>query len=443
MKVISKSIFYGIITTSFLFSTSAVAKTQISWWNYSNEGSGLNAALTQYIQDGFNSSQDEIELQIIFKEGEYNETTRTALLAGVGPDLVSSSGATYVAKYVEGGFLKSLEGYAEKFGWSDKILPWAYNTGVFRDELYSLPKNYESMLYFYNKTLFEENGWSLPTNLAEYESLAAEIQEQGLYPFAYGSSGWPMTHEHLAGNYLNTVAGPDNVYKAMVGEKEWTDPEFVESLELLKKHMLAGYWSGSLENYYAVGWDDFSAHFQNREAAMLQIGSWGFEIATGLDDKSDDWGWAPLPILTEEGGEPNYQLSVGGTLSINAASKNPDAAAEVLNWILSNKDTIIELTKSRNFGEWLMPLYYEEADFAGDIEPKLRDYLVDFSERTGNGNYGYTTWTYYPPEAGTHIWKDMEVVWAGDISVEEFLGEQQKLWEKARKNNELLPIAAR
>ena len=66
-------------------------------------------------------------------------------------------------------------------------------------------------------------------------------------------------------------------------------------------------------------------------------------------------------------------------------SKNKDAAAEVLNWIVSNRETIVEFTKSRNFGAWLMPLYYEASDFGDDVDPRLRDYLVDFSERTGNG----------------------------------------------------------
>ena len=196
-----KNLLYGVIASTILFSTAVVAKTNVIWWEYSEEGSGLNDALVKYIQDGFNQSQDNVKLEIIFKEGEYNEATRTALLAGVGPDIISSSGATYVAKYASGGFLMSLEEVAEKNGWKDKILPWAYNTGVFGGNLYSLPKNYESMLYFYNKTLFDENGWSLPTNLGEYEALAAKIQAKGLYPFAYGSSGWPMTHEHLAGNY--------------------------------------------------------------------------------------------------------------------------------------------------------------------------------------------------------------------------------------------------
>ena len=111
--MIIKNIFYSIIASSILFSAAVNAKTNVIWWEYSEEGSGLNDALVKYIQDGFNQSQDSVNLEIIFKEGEYNEATRTALLAGVGPDIVSSSGATYVAKYASGGFLMSLEEVAE------------------------------------------------------------------------------------------------------------------------------------------------------------------------------------------------------------------------------------------------------------------------------------------------------------------------------------------
>ena len=86
--MIIKNIFYSIIASSILFSAAVNAKTNVIWWEYSEEGSGLNDALVKYIQDGFNQSQDSVNLEIIFKEGEYNEATRTALLAGVGPDIV-------------------------------------------------------------------------------------------------------------------------------------------------------------------------------------------------------------------------------------------------------------------------------------------------------------------------------------------------------------------
>ena len=212
--------YFKIIFTVILFfsyTSSLSAKTKITWWNYSDEGGGLDSNLRELVQDKFNASQNEIELEIVFKDGNINDNTRTALLAGVGPDIITSSGSSYVKAYHDAGLLLSLEKYSKEYGWKDIILPWAYNTGVFDGEFYSFPSNYETMLYFYNKTLFEENGWKLPANLKEYEALVQKIRSKGMNAFVYGSSGWQPTHEHLVGNYFNTYAGPENVYKALTG----------------------------------------------------------------------------------------------------------------------------------------------------------------------------------------------------------------------------------
>ena len=436
-----KKIFIVFITSIFsLVSYAAIAKTTVTWWMESRPET--DPGFQQKLADVFNSSQNEIELVMSFKEG-LNDILRTAMLSGEGPDIVESPGPSYVKEYQEAGLIASMQGYADQYGWEDKFLGWAYQAGVFNGEFYAAPKTFETMIMLYNKTLFEEKGWSVPTTLSEYEDIASKIKAAGMNVFAYGSTGWQPTHEHLAGMYLNSYAGPDNFYKTLIGEKKWTDKEFVEALELLKKHMLDGYWSGSLENYYATDWDGFSAQFVNREAAMLPIGTWGFEIMQGFSDKSDDWAVSPLPIISKNGGNPNYQLSIGGTMSINASSENPDAAAKVIDWILSDKSRVLEFSAKRGYAEWLIPLAYEASDFEAGADPKVRDYLIDFAKVTGAGDYGYTTWTFYPAGAGTHIWKDMESVWANDITVTEFLTEQQKLWEKARKNDELLPIAAR
>jgi hypothetical protein len=68
---------------------------------------------------------------------------------------------------------------------------------------------------------------------------------------------------------------------------------------------------------------------------------------------------------------------------------------------------------------------------------------MEFAKTTGEGKYGNTNWTFFPTDTGVHIWKDMEVVWANDITVEEFLEDHQKLWDKARKKNNTLPIGDR
>ena len=101
--------FLFTVLISMIVANSAFAKTKITWWNYSDEGGGLDATLKEMVQDKFNASQNDIELEIIFKDGDVNDNTRTALLAGVGPDIITSSGASYVKAYHDAGFLLSLE----------------------------------------------------------------------------------------------------------------------------------------------------------------------------------------------------------------------------------------------------------------------------------------------------------------------------------------------
>ena len=438
-----KKLFIVFITSIFsIVSFNTFAKTTVTWWAETN--ADRDPVFQAKLVDAFNASQNEIELVMEFKEG-LNDILRTAMLSGEGPDIVETPGPSYVKEYQEAGLLTSMQGYSNQFGWEDKLLPWSYQAGVFDGEFYSAPKTFESMIMLYNKTLFEENGWSVPTTLSEYEATAAKIKAAGMNVFAYGSTGWQPTHEHLAGMYLNSYAGPDNVYKALIGEKEWTDPEFTGAIELLRKHMVDdGYWSGSLENYYALGWDDFHAMFASRGAAMMTIGTWTFGATTsGFADISDEWDWAPFPVLRDGGADPSYLLALGTTMSINGSSENPDAAAEVLNFVFSNKEIVLDMAADFQFGEFVVPLYFAEDDIRDSVSPQVKRYLVDFAEATGKGNYGYTTWTFWPADPGVHIWKDMEVVWAGDITVEDYMYDHQKMWDKARKKGQLLPVGAR
>ena len=438
-----KKLFIVFVASIFsLFSFNIFAKTTVTWWAETN--ADRDPVFQAKLVDAFNASQNEIELVMEFKEG-LNDILRTAMLSGEGPDIVETPGPSYVKEYQEAGLLQSMEGYSGQYGWEDKLLPWSYQAGVFNGEFYSAPKTFETMIMLYNKTLFEENGWSVPTTLSEYEDVASKIKAAGMNVFAYGSTGWQPTHEHLAGMYLNSYAGPDNVYKALIGEKDWTDPEFTGAVELLRKHMVDdGYWSGSLENYYALGWDDFHAMFASRGAAMMTIGTWTFgATAAGFADSSDEWDWAPFPVLRDGGADPAYLLALGTTMSINASSANPDAAAKVFDFIFSNKKVVLDMAADFNFGEFVVPLYFSADDIREDVSPQVKRYLVEFAEATGKGDYGYTTWTFWPADPGVHIWKDMEVVWAGDISVEDYMYDHQKMWDKARKKGELLPVGAR
>ncbi len=103
--------------------------------------------------------------------------------------------------------------------------------------------------------------------------------------------------------------------KRLTGEKDWTDPEFVNATELLRQHIVDnGWFSGSLENYFANGGDDPAVELASGDAAMMMSGTWHFRgLPAFFEETGAEWGWAPLPPMSEDAGEYNYELATGST----------------------------------------------------------------------------------------------------------------------------------
>ncbi len=124
----------------------------------------------------FEEANPGIKLEILGQES-INDTLRTAIQAGEAPDILQTPGASFIAEYVDAGSVVVLDDYAADLGWEDKLLDWAYQSGQLGGNLYSIPLTYESMVLFYNKSLFDENGWEVPTTLEELNAVAAAAEE--------------------------------------------------------------------------------------------------------------------------------------------------------------------------------------------------------------------------------------------------------------------------
>jgi raffinose/stachyose/melibiose transport system substrate-binding protein len=412
----------------------------VTWWT---ETDGIPPNVQEAFIEPFEAAHPGIRIELIGQES-LNDVLRTAIQAGEAPDILQTPGASFIAETINAGVVEPLDDYAAQYGWQDKLLGWAYDSGVLGGRLYSIPLTYESMILLYNKSLFEEQGWSVPTNIDELNAVAEAAVAAGIHPFAYGNVGWQPTNEHLMGIYLNNYAGPENVYKALIGEKSWTDPEFVGATDLLRQHIADnGWFSGGLENYFATGWDDFWAELSSGQAAMMMIGTWAFRGANDFfDEAGAEWDWAPLPTLSDMAGEYNYELATGSTLSINAASSRKDEAALVLDFLLSDPERVLELASSVGFGEWMVPVHIDESDFPEGTDERFVRFFSDFAEVTGEGRIGYTTWTFWPAGPNVQLWQAVENVWYGDLSVEDYLAEQQAQWDAARARGEVLPVPA-
>ncbi len=398
--------------------------------------------LQEVLVDPFNEAHPGITLEILPQEN-LNETLRVAIQGDEAPDILQTPGANFISEFVEAGLVLPLDEVAAELGWQDKLLGWAFGSGQLGGQLYSIPLTYESLVLFYNKTLFDEQGWSPPTNIEEFNALAEAAIALGVHPTAGGNATWQGYNEIILGMYLSNVAGPDNFYSAMTGEIPWADESIADSYELFRQHMVDGWFSGGLENYLANGGDDAPVELAAGLSAMMMDGTWRFR---GIDqffvENDTVWDWAPLPTMSDRTDDYNYTLATGSTLSINGASANVDAAVKVMDFLLSDASRVLQLAADVGFGEWVVPIHFSAEDFPEGTDERVVRFFADFAAVTGEGRIGYTTWTFWPTPVSLYSWDGLERVWYGEESVEEYLAAKQALWDEAVAEGNMLPVPA-
>lgn len=407
------------------------------WWE--SASSGHQQDMQELVVDRFNEENDEYQVSIEFRE-DLEQQLRVSLLSGTGPDIALSAGPSYVANLVENDQLLPLDDYAEQYGWTERFVPSMLELGTFDDELYALPKTYETLVLFYNETLFEEEGWDPPETIDDIEELAPQMMEQGIVPLSGGNSDWQGANEWYVTVFLNHYAGPEKVYQALTGEIPWTDQAFVESIELLKDWWDRG-WFG--EDYFSLTTEQEFAQLASRDAAMSMIGTWAFQyIDNYFGDSDDEVNFVPIPQLSEDAPYPSYTLGVGTTYSISADSNVQDGAAALINHLVSD-DFIVDINEVWP-GEWVVPVTTVPQDELAEVTTDLfARHTTELNEAVASGNYGYTTWSFWPPETMTYIIEGIEQVWFDDITVEEYLEEVDDIFQDELEAGAVPPIPSR
>jgi raffinose/stachyose/melibiose transport system substrate-binding protein len=401
-------------------------------WLYEAATPKDEASLRKDLIDVVNRNAADYELSIRF-DPNYDQNVRTSMLAGSGPDLVMTAGPSYVQEMVAEGYLLPLDDYAKKYGWDKTIFPMMLKLGSVNGRLYSLPKTYETMVLFYNKTLFDKNNWKLPQTWSDFDALCRQIKAAGITPIVAGNASWRPTNEHYVGLFLNHLAGPQNIKAALTGQKPWTDKEFVDAITELQR-FFNEYFT---KDYFSLADDDSRSVLAAGEAAMFPSGTWNFQsIGDFFKETGQEWDWAPLPSGPGIP-YPLYEMAVGTTLSINAKSAKPDAVAEVLNTLFGNKEVIINLNADWP-GEWNLPINtISISDFGNRIDPRYARSIEVIADAVSKGNYGYTTWTFWPERTNQYLWEGIESVFLRQLSPAEYLKNIDELFRRDLRENKV------
>lgn len=408
------------------------------WFNPPSGGEGATCRVENSV-DTFNELSQTISVEAVAQPNAW-DATRTAIAGGAGPDIVITPGPSFVFELAQAGQLMPLDDFKDQFAWGEIFVPWALNLGLVDGKLYSLPHELESLVLYYNKTLFEENGWEPPRTIEEMMALSEEIAAADIIPFSHANAEWRPSNEWFVGEMLNHVAGPQKVYEALTGQREWTDPDFVTAINLLDDMQQNGWFMGGLDRYYTATGDERRAALGSGAAAMNIEGTWFLD---SIDDyfgeaanNENDWDWVPVPSST---GDAIYDIGAGSTWSINAKSENPQAAAEFLTYFFSPETQARLMTVC---GDAPAPIRIDE-NVLNELDPRAAAIFADMGRASDENNYGYLTWTFWPPKSDVYIWEEIEKVWSGEMTAEEYLQGLQDVFDEEFAAGDIPPIPER
>lgn len=382
--------------------------------------------VAEYIDEPLKAAFPDVDIEI--KMYSDRQSLQVEVAGGGGPDILDLDGPTDVAEFAKADRVLDLGKYAEQYGWQDMFYDWAYNSCFYNEKLYSLPTSFEGMVMYYNMDVMKENGWEVPKTEDELVELMKKIQEKGIIPITFGNSNYQGAVDWLYSTFTSCYGGPAAVKAAMEGTGKYTDEPIKESIQTMVDWWQEG-WLGDKASQSITN-EDMLAFFAEGRAAMMIDGTWASNqlLATYPDC---NWDSEMMP-QKEEIGEI-LPFATGGGYSINANSKNPDLAAEVLNYLFTSLDRHYQSINEAGYQPY--PLKEFDITKLEGMDEKLLDQYKLLMDAQKNKQIGYCSWTFYPSDMRVYMNENTDALFLGSLTVDDYLAQAQTYIDTAIADN--------
>ncbi|MCU6481085.1 N-acetylglucosamine/diacetylchitobiose ABC transporter substrate-binding protein [Arthrobacter sp. A2-55] len=272
-------------------------------------------------------------------------------VGGTPPDLIDNSGAKSIGFSTILDQLEDLKSVTEANNLegtkiADTLYGGVLAPGTFNGKVAAI--NYVLTVYalWYSKSLFDANGWKVPTTWDEALTLGAAAKAKGKYLFLWGKE---------AATYYQTMAiesaikeGGDEVRLALENLKPgcWSLPAMQSVFGALEKIIKAGYikpgGSGTQFTAAQAQWSN------NQDALLYPSGSWienEMKDQTKADFKMTG---TPVPVVSASPKIPQTGIrsAAGEPFIVPSKGKNVAAGKELLRIMLS-KDSAVNFAKTK------------------------------------------------------------------------------------------------
>lgn len=143
---------------------------EIVWWHALED---QYSELVAEVVDGFNNSQDliTVKAEYIGAYKDVNEKLVAANAAGTGLPAVCVANTDYVAQYGANGVFENLDGYIAATGYDvDDFSAGLLLSSQYDGKQVAMPFLHSTQVIYYNKTLADANGITVPTKIEDFEA---------------------------------------------------------------------------------------------------------------------------------------------------------------------------------------------------------------------------------------------------------------------------------
>ena len=347
-------------------------KTHIEIINYKQEATDYFDAL----EEEFNATHDDIVLTID-SPNDASTILRTRFIREDYPDIIGIGGDINYSYYIDAEILADVSDYPGLENIQQSYLDIGEALEIVpTDGVYGVPYAANAAGILYNRDMFEEHGWEIPTTWDEFIALCEEIQSQGILPLEFGFlDKWTCL---APWNALAVDLAPADVCKQVNrGETTFTQ-EYREAAEKYIQLMEYG-----PDDPVAYSYNDACTAFARGEAAMYPIGSYAVPQILSVNPEMNIDSFVMPGSDDPEGNTLNSGIDL--QFCVTAACPDKEAAYEVLDFLLQD-DVVQQYITDQN------SIPCKEGDF------ELAPQLDGMSEYIESGNMTDYQDHYYPSE---------------------------------------------
>lgn len=344
------------------------------------------------MEERFNATHDDIELKIE-SPNEAMTILKTRLIKEDYPDIIGIGGDINYSNFLDAELFMDISDFEGVDDIKSAYMQIEEDLEFIpQDGVYALPYVANAAGILYNKEMFSENGWEIPTTWTEFTELCDTISETtDIDPLYFG---FKDTWTTLAPWNALAVGLADSGICSQVNAGKTTFSEGYKEVAEKMKSLL----QYAESNPYAYSYNDACTAFARGESAMYVIGSYAVPqiLSVNPDMEIDSF---PFPANENEA---DNVLNSGVDLQFSVMKKceNKEAAYEVLRFLYEDETIQIYLDDQSAIpckkGDFTLPSVldgmksYIEADRMSDyhdhhypsemsVDAMVQTYLMDTS----------------------------------------------------------------